>query len=118
MIDPAWLVMALNRKSLAFFVALLPQFIDCGGPFRHHMPVFQATLLALAVAKAFGYRLIASRARDAVRNPRAMSRLNKAGGGMLVGAGVVTAASAARGQAASTACGAVTGSPSASPTAA
>jgi threonine/homoserine/homoserine lactone efflux protein len=95
MIGHAWLVTALNPKSITFFVAFLPQFIDHDAPFLHQMLIFQATFLALAFANALGYGLIASRARDAVSNPRVISRLNKAGGGMLVGAGLVTAASAA-----------------------
>jgi threonine/homoserine/homoserine lactone efflux protein len=39
-----------------------------------------------------GYALIASRARAVVSNPRAIGLFNKAGGTLLIGAGVATVA--------------------------
>jgi threonine/homoserine/homoserine lactone efflux protein len=56
------------------------------------MVIFETTFLALAFANAFGYALIASRARTMVQNPKAISVLNKAGGTLLIGAGAATAA--------------------------
>ena len=44
----------------------------------------------LAFANAFTYALIASRARNAVRNPRTMGIVNKIGGSLLIGAGIAT----------------------------
>jgi threonine/homoserine/homoserine lactone efflux protein len=87
----AWLVTALNPKSITFFVAFLPQFIDRHGDFLTQMIVFQATFLFLAFANAFGYALVASRARRLVNSPRALGLFNKAGGTLLVGAGIATA---------------------------
>ncbi|MDI6028152.1 LysE family translocator [Corticibacterium sp. UT-5YL-CI-8] len=86
----AWLVTALNPKSITFFVAFLPQFIDRNGDFLSQMLIFQATFLTLAFLNAFGYALIASRARSVVANPRAIRIFNRAGGTMLVGAGIAT----------------------------
>jgi threonine/homoserine/homoserine lactone efflux protein len=48
--------------------------------------------VVLAFANAFGYALIATRARQAFANPRAIRIFNRAGGTLLVGAGVATAA--------------------------
>jgi threonine/homoserine/homoserine lactone efflux protein len=59
----AWLVTALNPKSLTFFVAFLPQFLDPQLSFGRQMLIFEATFLTLAAANAFGYALLASRAR-------------------------------------------------------
>jgi threonine/homoserine/homoserine lactone efflux protein len=73
MIAHAWLVTALNPKSITFFVAFLPQFLD------------------LAVANAFGYGLLAARAGAMARNPTAISVFNKIGGSLLIGAGVAAA---------------------------
>ncbi|MEO9336788.1 LysE family translocator [Mesorhizobium sp. SB112] len=87
----AWLVTALNPKSITFFVAFLPQFINRHGDFLTQMIVFQATFLFLAFANAFGYALVASRARRLVNSPRALGLFNKAGGTLLVGAGIATA---------------------------
>ena len=52
--------------------------------------MFARTVLTLAFANAFGYALVASRARRFASNPRAIGVVNKVGGGLLVGAGVAT----------------------------
>jgi threonine/homoserine/homoserine lactone efflux protein len=90
MLAHAWLVTALNPKSITFFVAFLPQFLDPKADFLTQMVVFEVTFLVLAFANAFGYALVASRARAVVRNARAISAFNKVGGSLLIGAGVAT----------------------------
>lgn len=92
MLGHAWLVTALNPKSITFFVAFLPQFLDRNADFLTQMVIFEATFLVLAFANAFGYALIAARARSLVRNPRAIGIFNKTGGTLLVGAGIATLA--------------------------
>jgi len=93
MLGHAWLVTALNPKSITFFVAFLPQFLDPAADFWLQMLVFEATFLVLATANAAGYALVAGKARQAVANPRVIRTVNRTGGALLVGAGVVTAAS-------------------------
>jgi threonine/homoserine/homoserine lactone efflux protein len=88
MLGHAWLVTALNPKSLTFFVAFLPQFMSPHADFATQMLVFESTFLVLAFANAFGYALVASRARNFVRSPRAIGIVNKVGGSCLIGAGV------------------------------
>lgn len=88
----AWLVTALNPKSIIFFVAFLPQFLDRGADFLTQMLIFEATFLTLAFTNALGYALAAARARDLVSSPRALRLFNRAGGSLLVGAGVATIA--------------------------
>jgi threonine/homoserine/homoserine lactone efflux protein len=90
MMGHAWLVTALNPKSITFFVAFLPQFIDPKIDFGRQMAIFETTFLTLAFANAFGYALVASRARALVRNPRAIAVINRIGGSLLIGAGVAT----------------------------
>jgi threonine/homoserine/homoserine lactone efflux protein len=90
MLGHAWLVTALNPKAITFFVAFLPQFLDPKADFLTQMVVIEATFLALAAANAFGYAALASRARSLVRNERAIGMLNKAGGTLLIGAGIAT----------------------------
>ena len=92
MLGHAWLVTALNPKSITFFVAFLPQFIDHGADFWMQMAAFEATFLALAFLNALGYALAASRARQAVASPRVLSLVNRTGGTLLVGAGIATVA--------------------------
>ena len=90
MLGHAWLVTALNPKSITFFVAFLPAFLDPKADFLTQMLVFETTFLLLAFANAFGYALVASRARRLASDPRAIGIVNKVGGGLLVGAGVAT----------------------------
>lgn len=91
MIAHAWIVTALNPKSITFFVAFLPQFLNLSQPFLPQILIFEATFLALAFCNALGYGLIASRALQMVQNERAVSLFNKAGGTLLIGAGLVSA---------------------------
>jgi threonine/homoserine/homoserine lactone efflux protein len=95
MISHAWLVTALNPKSITFFVAFLPQFVDPKQDFLPQLLIFQATFLCLAFANATGYGLIASRARHVIDSPTAVGVFNKVGGSCLIGAGVFTATSRA-----------------------
>jgi threonine/homoserine/homoserine lactone efflux protein len=90
MLGHAWLVTALNPKSITFFVAFLPAFLDPKADFLTQMVVFETTFLVLAFANAFGYALVAARARGFVANPRAIGIVNKVGGGLLIGAGAAT----------------------------
>lgn len=90
MMAHAWLITALNPKSITFFVAFLPQFLDARADFLTQMVVFESTFLCLAFANAAGYALVASRARRFVHNERALSVVNKTGGSLLIGAGIAT----------------------------
>lgn len=92
MLGHAWLVTALNPKSITFFVAFLPQFLDPKADFWTQMLIFEATFVTLAAANAFGYALVASRARAVVKNPRAIRAINRTGGALLIGAGIATVA--------------------------
>lgn len=92
MVGHAWLVTALNPKSITFFVAFLPQFLSRDADFLTQMLVFESTFLVLAFANAFGYALAASRAGALVKNPRAVRAFNRTGGTLLIGAGIATVA--------------------------
>lgn len=87
MLAHAWLVTTLNPKSIVFFVAFLPQFLDPSRPFWPQMAIFEATFVTLAFANAFGYALLAARARRLAGSPRAVRLLNRAGGTALIAAG-------------------------------
>lgn len=92
MLAHAWLVTALNPKSLTFFIAFLPQFIDPAGNWLVQMAIFEVTFLTLAAANAFGYALIAGKLRGALRSPRIVAAVNRTGGTLLIGAGLATLA--------------------------
>lgn len=88
----AYAVTALNPKSIVFFVAFLPQFLDAAAPVLPQMAVFEATFLVLATLNAFVYALMASAARRAIRRPAVQRAVNRIGGSLLIGAGALTAA--------------------------
>ena len=68
----------------------VPQFLDLTKPLLPQATVAIATFVVLAFLNAFGYALLASRARGVVGSPRAIRLFNRAGGTALVGAGMAT----------------------------
>lgn len=88
MLGHAWLVTALNPKSITFFVAFVPQFVDQSQDFAPQATIMVTTFVILAFANAFGYAFVASRARSTFANPKAIKLFNRAGGTLLMGAGV------------------------------
>jgi threonine/homoserine/homoserine lactone efflux protein len=87
----AYAVTALNPKSIIFFVAFVPQFIDPHAAALPQIVIFEATFLALASLNAFGYAMLAAAARKAVRSPRLQRLVNRTGGSLLIGAGLFAA---------------------------
>jgi threonine/homoserine/homoserine lactone efflux protein len=87
MLAHAWLVTTLNPKSIVFFVAFLPQFLDPARPFWPQMAIFETTLVTLAFANAYGFALVAARARRRATSPLAIRLVNRAGGTALIAAG-------------------------------
>ncbi|MGG5817720.1 LysE family translocator [Falsiroseomonas sp. HW251] len=87
----AWVVTALNPKGIVFFVAFVPQFIDAARPFVPQAALLVATFVTLAAINAAAYALLASRLSGAVRRPRLRRALNRAGGTVLIGAGLAVA---------------------------
>jgi len=59
---------------------------------RENRRMLGKLLVIVLMMFAFGYALVASRARRLVSSPRAIGLFNKAGGTLLVGAGVATVA--------------------------
>ncbi|MFB2550749.1 LysE family translocator [Ensifer soli] len=84
-------VTALNPKSIVFFVAFLPQFLTPHTPLLPQMLVFETTFLVLATLNATAYAMMASAAAGAIRKPGIRRFINRAGGSLLIGAGVLTA---------------------------
>jgi threonine/homoserine/homoserine lactone efflux protein len=91
MLAHAWLVTTLNPKSILFFVAFVPQFLDPARPFGPQAAIFVATFVLLAFANAFGYALLGARAGRFAASPRAMTLVHRAGGAALMAAGIAAA---------------------------
>jgi threonine/homoserine/homoserine lactone efflux protein len=88
----AYVVTALNPKSIAFFVAFVPQFLDGASAFLPQAMTLVASFVSLAGGNALLYALLAGRMSGLVTRPRVRRGFNRVGGGMLVGAGIATAA--------------------------
>ncbi len=87
----AFFVTALNPKSIAFFVAFMPQFINGQHAALPQFLILGATFLFLAALNATLYALFAGQLRDTLQNEKLRRLFNYCGGSALIGAGVVTA---------------------------
>lgn len=88
----AALVTALNPKSIAFFVAFVPQFVDPAAPLLPQFAILIATFVGLAGLNTLAYALLADRMRTKIGRPGVIAGLSRAGGVALIGMGVMTAA--------------------------
>jgi len=88
----AWMVTALNPKSITFYVAFLPQFLDPEAGFLTQMLIIEATVVVPASCIVLVYAALAARAGLFVRNPRAVIAINRVGGSLLIGTGVAAVA--------------------------
>ncbi|EHK77378.1 lysine exporter protein LysE/YggA [Sinorhizobium meliloti CCNWSX0020] len=84
-------VTALNPKSILFFVAFLPQFLDLSRPLFTQMAIFETTFLILATINAALYAWLAAAAGSTIRKPNVRRIVNRLGGSLLIGAGFLTA---------------------------
>jgi threonine/homoserine/homoserine lactone efflux protein len=87
----SYIVTALNPKSIAFFVAFLPQFIDPVRPVHLQLATLGATFLTLATVNAALYALFAGRLGDHLQRNGVRTWFNRFGGTALIGAGIFTA---------------------------
>ncbi|MBI4805242.1 MAG: LysE family translocator [Desulfovibrio sp.] len=88
----AYLVTALNPKSILFFVAFVPQFITPGPDVTRQMLIILASFVALAFLNSLAYAVLAGSARRAARSPGVLRTFTRLGGSALIGAGIWTAA--------------------------
>ena len=87
----AYVVTALNPKSIIFFVAFVPQFLNPALPFLGQMAIMEATFLVLAILNASAYAFLANTARGLIRKASVQRAVNRTGGTLLIAAGAVTA---------------------------
>jgi threonine/homoserine/homoserine lactone efflux protein len=83
-----FLVSATNPKTLLFYAAFFPQFVDPAAPAGPQLLLLSVTFLVLATLLDGGYAVLAGRLRPLLRDrPRARLR-NRLTGTLLIGAGL------------------------------
>ncbi|MQY43117.1 LysE family translocator [Epibacterium sp. SM1969] len=87
----AAVVTALNPKSIAFFIAFVPQFLRPSEPLMPQFMVMIATFVGLAALNALVYALAADRLRRIVARPGFNAVISRMGGGALIAMGILTA---------------------------
>jgi len=90
-IAQTFIVTLLNPKGILFFAAFLPQFIDQAMPLWPQVIVLMLTFCTLATLIQGFYITLMGRARSRIASPRALRLMNRTGGVMLIGAGLLTA---------------------------
>jgi threonine/homoserine/homoserine lactone efflux protein len=85
-------IQGANPKTLLFFTALLPQFIDPAGPVGTQVMVLGASSVLIELTVLALYVATCHRVRGVVDTPRFAAPLERVGGVLLVGAGVGLAA--------------------------
>ena len=84
-------VTALNPKSIVFFIAFVPQFINSGTPLAPQFVVLVTTFVGLAALNALAYAILADRLRQRISRPSVLPFITRIGGGTLIAMGVATA---------------------------
>jgi homoserine/homoserine lactone efflux protein len=79
-------VQGANPKAIAFFVALLPQFLDASRPLAPQLLLLGASSVVIEYAALFAYARAAANAGH-FAGPRLVRLLERVGGALLIGAG-------------------------------
>ncbi len=83
-----FVVSATNPKTLLFYAAFLPQFLDPGQPPLPQLMLLGTSFLVLATVLDGSYTLLAGRLRPWFRGQRRARLRNRVSGSLLIGAGL------------------------------
>jgi threonine/homoserine/homoserine lactone efflux protein len=87
----AYVVTALNPKSIVFFIAFVPQFVVTDIPLVPQFAILIATFVGLAAVNTVLWAVLVGEMRRRFEKPATLKLINRAGGGFLIGAGLLTA---------------------------
>jgi threonine/homoserine/homoserine lactone efflux protein len=87
----AYVVTALNPKSIVFFIAFVPQFVVADAPLLPQFAILIATFVGLAAVNTMLWAVMVGEMRRRFERPGTLRLINRTGGGFLIGAGVLTA---------------------------
>ena len=91
MFKSSFLVTALNPKDIMFFVAFLPQFINSQYETLPQLLILMFTFLGIVAITITSFAIFAGLVSHKIENYKARKKLNRVGGGALIGAGLLTA---------------------------
>ncbi|MBC8259388.1 MAG: LysE family translocator [SAR324 cluster bacterium] len=89
----SYVTTALNPKSIVFFLAFMPQFMDPKLSFVSQALILGTTFFVLAIMAVIAYALLASYAGQKFRLPSFQRWTKRIGGSLLIGAGGMAAVS-------------------------
>lgn len=87
----AMIATTLNPKAILFFLAFFPLFLTPGAPMLPQLLVLASSFLALSLASVGFYGLLSNQLRERMIESNILDGVNKVGGCLLVGAGLITA---------------------------
>jgi threonine/homoserine/homoserine lactone efflux protein len=87
----AFAVTATNRKSIVFFVAFAPLFVDAAAPLAPQAVAMVATFTALGALNAIAWTLLAGGLRARLARPPTLRWIGRGGGAALMGMGAAAA---------------------------
>jgi len=87
----SFVVTALNPKSIVFFIAFVPQFVDPASSLAPQFIILEATFLSLAAINVAIWAALAGEMRARFQKPATLRLINRIGGSFLIGAGLLTA---------------------------
>ncbi|MGP9574842.1 LysE family translocator [Halomonas sp. AOP42-D2-25] len=86
----AFWVTLLNPKSILFFMAFMPHFINHTQPLAPQLGILFTTFLVMGVISDLGYTLLSTTSRQ-LMNAKFRRLLHRCGAGSLIGAGMLMA---------------------------
>jgi threonine/homoserine/homoserine lactone efflux protein len=90
MFKSSFVVTALNPKGIIFFVTFLPQFINPESEALPQLFILMFTFLGVVSITITSFALLSGVVSHKFQNDQARRRLNRIGGGALIGAGLMT----------------------------
>lgn len=87
----AFAVTALNPKSITFFIAFVPQFIDPERALLPQFAILETTFVVLASSVVMTYALLAARLRGHIARRGTLAWMHRGGGLALLGLGAAAA---------------------------
>lgn len=87
----AYVVTALNPKGIVFFIAFVPQFVVADTPLMPQFAVMIATFVGMAMVNVIVWVTLVDEMRRRFERPGTLRMIHRTGGGLLIGAGVLTA---------------------------